>query len=64
MDMLIALLLFIVLLILFFSTYLMNKRTPIPEGIDLSDVHCKGCRIVECQHNDAHKNERMNDNGN
>lgn len=35
------------LMLLFVFAYIMNKRTPKPEGCEL-DAACKGCPITSC----------------
>lgn len=62
MEIFIALLLFVVLVSVFILTYLGNKKTMKPDGVE--HIQCKGCRIIECQNNDAHKTERTDEDGN
>lgn len=41
----------IVLIIIFFVTYLLNKKTPVPEGcenIKISDENCMACGNMDC----------------
>lgn len=46
---------------LFIFTYLLNKRTPKPEGCESIGSECEGCQITSCSHyikNTKEKDER------
>lgn len=35
---------------LFIFTYLLNKRTPKPEGCEDISENCEGCNVMTCSH--------------
>lgn len=35
---------------LFIFTYILNKRTPKPEGCQDISAECEGCQITSCSH--------------
>lgn len=37
--------------------YLLNKKTPKPEGCENLTQDCEGCAMVDCTHNPVHKEE-------
>lgn len=42
---------------LFIASYLLNKKTPKPQGAEL-DPGCEGCSDILCNNNPAHKEEK------
>ena len=50
-------LLLIVLIGLFIFTYLLNKRTPKPEGCEGLEENCEGCQITSCLNRKEKKEE-------
>ena len=56
-------LLVIVLIGLFIFTYLLNKKTPKPEGCENLEENCEGCQITSCL-NRKEKIEEEDLNGN
>ena len=46
-----AIALVVALLIIFFVTYVLNKRTKVPEGCEkeVDDAMCQGCHNVSCK---------------
>ncbi len=44
-----------VLVAVMIASYLLNKRTPLPEGCE--EVVCEGCADIACSHNAAHQKE-------
>jgi len=50
MKALIAILLVGGAIFLFIFTYLLNKRTPKPEGCENLSEECEGCQILTCSH--------------
>ena len=50
-------LLLIVLIGLFIFTYLLNKRTPKPEGCENLEENCEGCQITSCLNRKEKKEE-------
>ena len=51
-----ALIVFAVVSVLFIVTYVLNKRTPKPEGCENIGSECEGCQITSCSHH-QNKNE-------
>ena len=50
-------LLLIALIGLFIFTYLLNKRTPKPEGCENLEENCEGCQITSCLNRKEKKEE-------
>lgn len=49
----IGIIVIIVLLVVFFVTYVMNKRTPVPEGCEEARMNaqsCSACNNLDCEH--------------
>ena len=46
----IAVAIIVVLVVLFIGTYVLNKRTPKPEGCEDLGSECEGCQITSCSH--------------
>lgn len=46
------------LIIIFIGTYIMNIKTPKPEGCD-DHIECGQCRDFSCSHNIVHHKEEM-----
>ena len=55
---------FIVALVaLFIGTYILNKRTPKPEGCEEVGAECEGCQITSCSnYRKKEENERKDEN--
>ena len=45
---LLAIVIIVVLVALFIGTYVLNKRTPKPEGCEEIGSECEGCQITSC----------------
>ena len=45
-----AVLVVIISVFLFILTYILNKRTPKPEGCENVGSECEGCQITSCSH--------------
>ena len=45
-----AIVLIVVLVGLFIGTYILNKRTPKPEGCEEVGAECEGCQMTSCSH--------------
>ena len=45
-----AVVIILVLVVLFIGTYILNKRTPKPEGCEDVGSECEGCQITSCSH--------------
>ena len=41
----------------FIGSYLLNKKTPKPEGCENLDENCEGCQITSCSHHKVNKEE-------
>lgn len=49
-KLLIAILVFIALIAIFFLTYVLNKKTPVPKGCEkVENEHCVGCANKACE---------------
>lgn len=53
----IAIFLVVVCVAIFLGTYILNKRTPKPEGCEDMSGECEGCQITSCSNYKA-KNEK------
>ena len=40
----------VVCVVLFIGTYVLNKRTPKPEGCEDVGSECEGCQMTSCSH--------------
>lgn len=54
MNFLLAILFFGSLVGIYIFLYLMNKKTPLPEGCENLRADCEGCHDVACMNNPAH----------
>lgn len=43
---------------LFIGSYLLNKKTPKPEGCQETSKECGACGIVSCSHHPVNSNEK------
>ena len=55
-----AIVIIVVCVGLFIGTYILNKRTPKPEGCEEIGSECEGCQITSCSH---HKNNNEKKEG-
>ncbi|WP_296240557.1 hypothetical protein [uncultured Faecalicoccus sp.] len=55
-----AVLFFAALVLIYIGLYLMNKKTPLPEGCENLKADCEGCHDYACLHNPAHKEKEGN----
>lgn len=55
MKYLLAALFFGALVLVYIVLYLMNKKTPLPEGCEDLQADCEGCHDFACSHNPAHQ---------
>lgn len=47
----IAILTIVILVAIFFITYVLNKKTPIPEGCEkVANENCRGCLNKHCEY--------------
>lgn len=51
-----ALLWMALLIAIYITTYLLNKKTPKPEGCEEMS-ECSGCANIACSHHSAHQKE-------
>ena len=58
LKVLIAVLLVLFLVGLFVFSYLLNKRTPKPEGCQNIGEECEGCQVLMCSHNKSNHNNK------
>jgi len=42
---------------LFVLTFILNKKTPKPEGCEDLDAKCDACQVTTCTHNNPNKTE-------
>lgn len=52
-------LLLIFLIGVFIFTYLLNKKTPKPEGCENLEENCEGCQITSCPNRKEMKEEEL-----
>lgn len=55
-----AVVIIVVSVAIFIATYILNKRTPKPEGCEDVTSECEGCQITSCSH---HKNNNEKKEG-
>ena len=55
MKILIAILLIVIFVFLFIFSYLLNKKTPKPEGCKELEKQCQTCQISSCMHHQERK---------
>ena len=56
-SILVALLVITGLVLAFVFSYLLNKKTPKPEGCENLEENCEGCQITSCSHRIENKEE-------
>ena len=56
MNIIVGIILIVALAGVFIGTYLLNKRTPVPDDVDMRTAACHGCTITSC-----HNHSRYND---
>ncbi len=54
----IAIVVLVALVFIFIGLYLLNKKTPVPEGCENLNADCIGCPIHSCLKNVAKKEEK------
>ena len=47
------------LIAMFITCFLLNKKTPKPEGCENIDENCEGCQITSCSHRIENKEEDL-----
>lgn len=58
MKIVLAILFFALLVTIYIVLYLMNKKTPLPEGCENLKADCEGCRDYACTNNPAHNSRK------
>ena len=58
-SIIVAYLVMIGLVCAFVFSYLLNKKTPKPEGCENLDENCEGCQITSCSHRIENKEEEL-----
>lgn len=53
-----AVVLIVVLVAIFIGTYVLNKRTPKPEGCEEVGAECEGCQITSCSNYKAKEEKK------
>lgn len=48
---------------LFIFTYILNKRTPKPEGCEHIGEECEGCQMTSCSHHLSHNKKEEKEEG-
>ncbi|MCI5745665.1 MAG: hypothetical protein MR270_05220 [Erysipelotrichaceae bacterium] len=56
-QIIIACVIILVCVALFIFSYLLNKKTPKPEGCENEGIECEGCQMTSCSHH-VNINER------
>ena len=58
MKIVLAILFFAILVTIYIVLYLMNKKTPLPEGCENLKADCEGCKDYACTNNPAHNSRK------
>ncbi|WP_270458848.1 hypothetical protein [Faecalitalea cylindroides] len=58
MKIVLAILFFALLVTIYIVLYLMNKKTPLPEGCENLKADCEGCKDYACMNNPAHNSRK------
>ena len=58
MKIVLAILFFALLVTIDIVLYLMNKKTPLPEGCENLKADCEGCKDYACTNNPAHNSRK------
>ncbi len=58
MKIVLAILFFALLVTIYIALYLMNKKTPLPEGCENLKADCEGCKDYACTNNPAHNSRK------
>lgn len=58
MKIVLAILFFALLVTIYIVFYLMNKKTPLPEGCENLKADCEGCKDYACTNNPAHNSRK------
>ncbi|OUP59594.1 hypothetical protein B5F14_07165 [Faecalitalea cylindroides] len=58
MKIVLAILFFALLVTIYIVLYLMNKKTPLPEGCENLKADCEGCKDYACTNNPVHNSRK------
>lgn len=58
MKIVLTILFFALLVTIYIVLYLMNKKTPLPEGCENLKADCEGCKDYACTNNPAHNSRK------
>ena len=58
MKIVLAILFFALLVTIYIVLYLLNKKTPLPEGCENLKADCEGCKDYACTNNPAHNSRK------
>lgn len=58
MKIVLAILFFALLVTIYIVLYIMNKKTPLPEGCENLKADCEGCKDYACTNNPAHNSRK------
>ncbi len=58
MKIVLAILFFALLVTIYIVLYLMNKKTPLPEGCENLKADCEGCKDYACTNNPAYNSRK------
>lgn len=58
MKIVLAILFFALLVTIYIVLYLMNNKTPLPEGCENLKADCEGCKDYACTNNPAHNSRK------
>ncbi len=58
MKIVLAILFFALLVTIYIVLYLINKKTPLPEGCENLKADCEGCKDYACTNNPAHNSRK------
>lgn len=58
MKIVLAILFFALLVTIYIALYLMNKKTPLPEGCENLKADCEVCKDYACTNNPAHNSRK------
>ena len=58
MKIVLAILFFALLVTIYIVLYLMNKKTPLPEGCENLKADCEGCKDYACTNTPAHNSRK------
>ena len=57
LELILAILVIVLVIAIFIISYVLNKKTPIPEGCEDLDAECETCPVTTCLKNNSKKEE-------